>query len=98
MEKHFCFEDCAIYLQRNVPPDDIYLFASNCLYFSMIFMLGWREKKNFETEMARLPEAQKTGSILEQMLGAYFQNLDFTMTYTDDENNNPGDTDSTSPA
>jgi hypothetical protein len=43
------FEENVAYLQRNIPPDDIYLFAEETLMAALYFMHRWSKKEDINT-------------------------------------------------
>lgn len=52
MEKHELmkkFEENVAYLQRNIPPDDIYLFAEETLMAALYFMHRWSKHEDINT-------------------------------------------------
>jgi hypothetical protein len=40
------FEENVAYLRRNVPPDDIYLFAEQLFMGAMFFLMHWNEHED----------------------------------------------------
>lgn len=91
------FEQIAVFLQKSVPPDDIYLYAANLLFFGYMFCAGWRENKNYAQETAKHYQLQESAKHLNAMLAAFYEKTTFRVNFID-ENNNTGSTDTPSPA
>lgn len=53
------FERNVAYMQRNVPPDDVYIFAEQTLMAATYFMQRWAEEVNITNEMRRCSVADK---------------------------------------
>lgn len=53
------FEKNVDYLRRNIPPDDIYLFAEETFMAALFFLKKWSEKTNLTEEMLRDPITNK---------------------------------------
>ncbi len=53
------FEKNVQYLKRNIPPDDIYLFAEQTFMAAMYFMHRWGEWVDFNEEAKKDPVARK---------------------------------------
>lgn len=53
------FEKNVAYLERNIPPDDIYIFTEQTFMAAMFFLLKWREWVDIDDEMAKDPVVKK---------------------------------------
>lgn len=53
------FEENVQYLQRNIPPDDIYLFTEQTFMAAMYFMHKWAEWVDLKEEAMKDPIARK---------------------------------------
>ncbi len=53
------FEENVAYLERNVPPDDIYMFTEQTFMAAMYFMQRWAEWVDLKEEAAKDPIAKK---------------------------------------
>lgn len=53
------FEKNVDYLQRNIPPDDIYVFAEQTFMAALFFLHSWSEVVNLEQEMKEDPVVRK---------------------------------------
>lgn len=53
------FNENVEYLQRNVPPDDIYIFTEQTFMAALFFLTKWSEKADIEAECAQDIIAQK---------------------------------------
>lgn len=53
------FEKNVAYLQKNIPPDDIYVFAEQTFMSSMFFLSKWSDWIDIEEEMEKDPVVEK---------------------------------------
>lgn len=53
------FEANVAYLQRNVPPDDIYVFAEQTFLAAVFFITKWAEWVDVTEEMEKDPNIDK---------------------------------------
>ena len=53
------FEENVAYLQRNIPPDDIYLFTEQTFMAALYFLQRWSQVANITEEMFRDPVTDK---------------------------------------
>jgi hypothetical protein len=53
------YEEDITYLQRNIPPDDIYQFAQQLLVGSLFFLEKWSDWVTIDEEMEKCPETDK---------------------------------------
>lgn len=53
------FEKNVAYLQRNIPPDDIYIFTEQTFMAAMYFMHKWAEWADVQDEMKKDPITRK---------------------------------------
>ena len=53
------FEKNVLYLKRNIPPDDIYLFAEQTFMATMFFLHKWSEWVDVNEECQKDPVAKK---------------------------------------
>ena len=47
------FEKNVLYLRRNIPPDDIYMFAEQTYMAAMFFLYKWSDHVDIQKEMDR---------------------------------------------
>lgn len=53
------FEANVLYLRRNIPPDDIYMFAEQTFMAALFFIHKWSEWENITEDMKRDPVSNK---------------------------------------
>lgn len=53
------FEENVAYLQRNIPPDDIYLFTEQTFMAALFFLQRWAKVANITEEMLLDPVTDK---------------------------------------
>jgi hypothetical protein len=53
------FENNVSYLQRNIPPDDIYVFAEQTFMAAMFFLSLWSEWVDLDEEVEKDPVVKK---------------------------------------
>ena len=53
------FEENLKYLQKTVPPDDIYIFCEQTISAAMYFIIKWREHVDLTEEAKNCPISKK---------------------------------------
>ncbi len=53
------FEKNITYLRRNIPPDDVYIFAEQTFMAAMFFLWKWKDHIDIREECANDPIAAK---------------------------------------
>lgn len=70
------FEKHVAWLQRNVPPDDIYMFTEQALLTARFFMHKWSESVNVREILPHEPTTQRHCKNLMSILQAQNENID----------------------
>lgn len=88
------FEKNVRYLQRNIPPDDIYIFTEQTFMAAVFFLSKWAEWIDLKEECAKCPVVNKwVGNILGfkrlKESGVDLE-LDLDMKSLEDDENSPG--------
>ncbi len=73
------FEENVLYLKRNIPPDDIYMFSEQTFMAAMYFMHRWAEWVDLREEALKDPVAKKWMINIMALAMAKDQNQDMTL-------------------
>ena len=88
------FQKNVEYLQRNIPPDDIYLFAEQTFMAAVFFIFKWAEWADVRDEADKCPITKKwLTNILSLKIArekGIDLNLDLDIKSVEDDEDNPG--------
>jgi len=73
------FEENVLYLKRNIPPDDIYMFSEQTFMAAMYFMHRWAEWVDLREEALKDLVAKKWMINIMALAMAKDQNQDMTL-------------------
>ena len=62
------FERNIKYLQKNIPPDDIYIFSEQTFMAALFFLKKWSEVVNINEELRKDPIAEKWATNIMDLL------------------------------
>lgn len=91
------FEKMALYLQDNIAPDDIYLFAAQITAIAALMQYGWSEKKDFLHECSAKTAVLNSVKQLEYLIASFEKNASVRVHFGCYEDNNTGSTDTPGP-
>jgi len=73
------FEENVAYLERNIPPDDIYMFTEQTFMAAMYFLNKWGDWVDLKEEALKDPIAKKWMMNIMGLALAQDQNVDMTI-------------------